>query len=107
VLKGLAKYRVALLCAEKDPLTCHRTILVCRHLRGRGFPIQHILADGSLESHEQAEERLLKRFEMEHPSLFVDHNERVEWAYDEQGLKIAYHQHSPLAEDELQSAGAS
>ena len=59
VLRGLRKYRIALLCAEMDPLTCHRTILVCRHLRGRGFPIQHILADGSLESHEAAENRLL------------------------------------------------
>ena len=58
VLKGLANYRVALLCAENDTLTCHRTILVCRHLRGQGFAIQHIHADGSLESHEAAEERL-------------------------------------------------
>src|SRR5712692_1910478 len=59
VIKGLSRYRIALLCAEKDPLTCHRTILVCRHLRWKGFPIQHILADGTLELHEAAENRLL------------------------------------------------
>jgi len=106
VLKGLVKYRVALLCAEKDPLTCHRTILVCRHLRGHGFPIQHIHADGSLESHEQAEERLLKQLELGQPSLFATHEQQVAQAYDEQGLKIAYRQNAILPEDELQSAGA-
>src|SRR5688500_10615354 len=30
VLKGVEKYRMTLLCAEKDPITCHRTILVSR-----------------------------------------------------------------------------
>jgi uncharacterized protein (DUF488 family) len=54
------KHRVALMCAEKDPLRCHRTLLICRHLRedfaGR---IRHILADGALESHEDLEQRLL------------------------------------------------
>src|SRR4051812_26369658 len=31
VRKGAQKYRLALMCAEKDPLECHRTILVCRN----------------------------------------------------------------------------
>lgn len=106
VLKGLVKYRAALLCAEKDPLTCHRAILICRHLRGHAFPIQHIHADGSLESHEQAEERLLSQLGLSQPSLFDTHERQVEQAYDEQGLKIAYRQNATLPEDELQSAGA-
>jgi len=32
--KGMATYRIALMCAEKDPLTCHRTILICRICAG-------------------------------------------------------------------------
>ncbi len=32
VLSGTARFRLALVCAEKDPLECHRTILVCRSL---------------------------------------------------------------------------
>ncbi|MCA9031595.1 MAG: DUF488 domain-containing protein, partial [Planctomycetaceae bacterium] len=40
--EGTLNYRVALMCAEKDPLTCHRTILICRQLRTE-FTIEHIL----------------------------------------------------------------
>ena len=80
ILKGLEKYRLALLCAEKDPITCHRTILVCKHLRGRGFPIQHILADGTLESHEALEERMLKVLGKVQPSLFASREQLVEQA---------------------------
>lgn len=31
--EGVLTLRIALLCAEKDPLDCHRTILVARHAR--------------------------------------------------------------------------
>ncbi len=33
VLEGIERSRVALLCAEADPLMCHRTILICRELK--------------------------------------------------------------------------
>ena len=60
VRTGMRKYRLALMCAEKDPLTCHRAILVCRHLRPVVGDIVHILGDGSLETHGEAETRLLE-----------------------------------------------
>ena len=45
--RGNAKRaRVALMCAEKEPLACHRTVLVGRHLAARGVAVAHILADG-------------------------------------------------------------
>src|SRR5262249_12681672 len=46
--------RVTLLCAEKDPLTCHRTILVCRNLRSESLAISHILEDGGIETNSDA-----------------------------------------------------
>jgi uncharacterized protein (DUF488 family) len=104
---GLGQYRLCLLCAEKDPLTCHRTILVCRHLRGLAFPIQHIHADGGLEPHEAAEERLLKLAGQEHPSLFASHHEQVEEAYEKQGLKIAYRESDSQPEDDFQPASVT
>ncbi len=39
---GLKKMSICLMCAEKDPLTCHRTILVANHLR-LDFPEIEIL----------------------------------------------------------------
>jgi uncharacterized protein (DUF488 family) len=107
VRNGLGKYNVALLCAEKDPLTCHRTILVCRHLRGLGFPIQHIHEDGSLESHEAAEERLLQITGDAEPFWFASRQNQIERAYDRQGLKIAYRQTTPAPEDEFHPAASS
>ncbi len=40
--------RTAVMCAERDPADCHRTLLICPHLP-EVFAIQHILADGSLQ----------------------------------------------------------
>lgn len=90
VREGAAKYRIALLCAEKDPLTCHRTILVCRHLRKDLIPILHILQDGRIESHHDAEQRLLSIAGKPGPDLFISETEAIEDAYDVQGERIAY-----------------
>lgn len=87
--KGLAAYRITLLCAEKDPLDCHRTILVCRHARVFA-EIQHIRFDGSLESHAAAEERLLKRCKIPSTDLFRSHESLLAQAYDERGREIAW-----------------
>lgn len=60
ISKGAKHHQVALMCAEQDPITCHRAILVCRHLRNIGSEINHILKTGDLETHEHLEQRLLK-----------------------------------------------
>ena len=58
VVQGTAKHRIALMCAEKEPLHCHRTLLVARALE-REVDVAHIHADGALESHRAAMDRLL------------------------------------------------
>ena len=52
-------HRVAIMCAEKEPLDCHRTLLVGHALDRREIRICHILASGNLEAHEDAMDRLL------------------------------------------------
>lgn len=89
--RGAARERIALLCTEKDPITCHRTILVCRHLREHAS-IAHILADGSLEPHQSLERRLLELHGL-HQLNFLNPKsptELLEEAYDRQGEQIAY-----------------
>jgi uncharacterized protein (DUF488 family) len=61
ILKGIKKHRLSLMCAEKDPLTCHRAILVCQHLRHFNLQIDHILRNGDLESHSHLEHRMLEK----------------------------------------------
>ncbi|KAF0159231.1 MAG: hypothetical protein FD159_701 [Syntrophaceae bacterium] len=88
--KGMATYRIALLCAEKDPLTCHRMILICRNLRGENILIRHILEDGSLEDNRDTEKRLMKLLKIDPADLFSTEEEQIQRAYDLQGEKIAY-----------------
>src|SRR4029079_17719237 len=54
-----ASRRVALMCAEKDPIGCHRAILVCPALVARGLAPLHIHADGRLETDAELGERPL------------------------------------------------
>ena len=59
IKKGLAKgYVIAFLCAEKDPINCHRSTLVARAFYERGYDVEHILYDGRLESQKALEERM-------------------------------------------------
>lgn len=58
--KGIAKYRIAILCTEKEPTQCHRFHLVSRFLHGE-LEIRHILADGSMIQHEELYGELKKQ----------------------------------------------
>src|SRR3954454_19000784 len=51
VERGLEQHTLALMCAEKEPLHCHRTLLVARNVEARGISVEHILEDGSVEPH--------------------------------------------------------
>lgn len=54
--------RTAVMCAEKDPLDCHRTWLISALLVQRGLDIRHILGDGTLETHSAVERRLMDTY---------------------------------------------
>jgi len=94
ILKGVEHYRIALMCSESDPITCHRTILVCRELKRicPGLKITHILGDGAEERQEMSEKRLINLHKLQ-PELFGDLTSTsglIEKAYDLQAEKIAY-----------------
>jgi uncharacterized protein (DUF488 family) len=86
---GASKYRIALMCAEKDPIDCHRALLVSRELHERGFGISHILADGRLETQKNLERRLLQKFRLPENDL-VSGREFVDEAYRKQEDRVAY-----------------
>lgn len=90
LVKGIEQYRVALMCAERDPLVCHRTILVCRHLVSRGVESEHILEDGRLEPRRDAEARLMSELGMQGAGLLRDPEELIDEAYERRGREIAY-----------------
>lgn len=88
--EGIRKYRISLMCAEKEPLECHRTVLVARHLDAAGHVVQHIHADGSLESHEDAMNRLLRQLHLPEHDMFRSRKDILADAYRLQEKRIAY-----------------
>ena len=50
---------IVLMCAEEDPLLCHRFLMICPALIERGIVPVHIRKGGALESQRDAEDRLL------------------------------------------------
>jgi uncharacterized protein (DUF488 family) len=60
LLLGAEDYTVALLCAEEDPLDCHRGLMIAPALAELGRPPLHLRKDGSLETTGDMERRLLK-----------------------------------------------
>jgi uncharacterized protein (DUF488 family) len=87
LLTAARTHRVAIMCAEKDPLDCHRTILVTRELIRRGESVAHILGSGAIESHEMTMQRLRDRLELEQDLFGGDVDEQ---AYELRGRQIAY-----------------
>lgn len=90
IKEGMKKYRLALMCAEKEPLECHRTVLVAKHLEAIGLTVQHIHADGSLESHDDAMSRLLRQLHLPEHDMFRSRNDVLADAYRLQEKRIAY-----------------
>jgi uncharacterized protein (DUF488 family) len=86
---GMREHRISLLCAEREPLDCHRTILVARELERAGVPVMHILPDGSLEEHGQVMQRLAASLKLA-TDLFTSHGDLIERAYEVRGAQVAY-----------------
>ncbi len=90
VKKGASEYRIALMCAEKEPLDCHRTILVARVLSEDGMAVRHILADGTIEEHSHTLKRLIGRLRVPSTDMFRSEESVIKDAYAKQGEQIAY-----------------
>lgn len=97
---GASEHRIALMCSEKDPVECHRAILISRSLREE-FEISHILDEDEIESHADLEVRLMRLRKQDHPTLFDSREELLELAYAQQAERIAYAEakETRLAED--------
>jgi uncharacterized protein (DUF488 family) len=53
LLRGIHKYRVAVLCGEENPLNCHRRLLVGKVLGNYDVNLQHIRGNGRVQSEEE------------------------------------------------------
>ena len=91
VVRHTGERRPALMCSEKEPLNCHRTLLIAQVLTARGMAVAHILADGGLESHAAAMDRLLDRLQLPRDGdLFRSREQLLADAVKRQARQVAY-----------------
>lgn len=66
-------YVFVLMCAEKNPYDCHRSIMISRVFYDNGYDVKHILADGNIESQNDIENQFLENYfpNRNQSSLFV------------------------------------
>ena len=94
IKQGMDRFCLALMCAEKDPLDCHRALLVARRLYENGTPVSHIRANEPLESQQDMESRLLALCKLPEGDMFKGRDEFLAEAYTIQGERVAYQDES-------------
>jgi uncharacterized protein (DUF488 family) len=94
LLEVAARSPICLICAEREPLDCHRCLLVARSLAQRGVAVGHILHDGKVEAHAETERRLLALDEKDVPQgcdLFTTgQHDRLAAAYRRRARVVAF-----------------
>lgn len=99
LVSGAKKYRICLMCAEKDPLDCHRTLLIAPALKQAGCDLRH-LVEGKVETQADAEDRMIAINGGDVPDLFTSAASDPEAGYKlaraRQIKRIA-----PMAEDAI------
>jgi uncharacterized protein (DUF488 family) len=90
LLAGARKQCLCLMCSEREPLDCHRCLLVARALAGRGVTIGHILHDGGIESQAATERRLLELAGEDNGLFATGQNEGLAAAYRRRARAVAF-----------------
>jgi uncharacterized protein (DUF488 family) len=98
VVEGARTHRVALMCSERDPMDCHRCLLVSRALVQRGVNMKHLLGDGGSIDQSAIEDRLLKLSSRRGEDLFAPQSERLAMAYREHARKAAFAKPRPMTD---------
>ena len=87
-------YNTVLMCAEKDPINCHRNIMVAKALRDKGFVIKHIMPDETIQTQNDIDTRLVQMYFNNVCQLsFFENNidsDLIEKAYTMRNAEIGY-----------------
>lgn len=106
IIDGIDKgYKIAVMCTEKDPIKCHRTILVSYSLSIKGVNVIHLVDEAAAKSQKDIEGELLKLYQSSLIKISFDdylsskekdnepdkvRKEMIEKAYRQKGKEIAY-----------------
>ena len=71
LIHGVARHRIALLCSEENPASCHRRLLIGKVLAERGIRSLHIRGDGKIQPEEELVREEHAQEDNVQPSLFA------------------------------------
>lgn len=92
---GAKAYRVAVMCSERNPVDCHRCLLVGRALKARGYIVRHLLPDGQSVDQDAIEDQLLKMADKSEADMFVSPRDMLAEAYRLRARKVAFAEADP------------
>lgn len=89
-------YTIVFMCAEKEPIQCHRTILVAREFDKLGFSVIHLMPNGITKDQRKIDEELLEKHfpNINQINMFeyqMSDEEYLDAAYKKQNEQIGYH----------------
>jgi uncharacterized protein (DUF488 family) len=96
LIEEARKSRTVIMCSEKEPINCHRSILISRVLVKEGVKVKHIIDEKEVLEHCCLEERLLKKFNIRETLFDTESSKQasIEEAYEQQE-KIILHKRQP------------
>ena len=94
ILKGREKYKIAFMCSEKNPIDCHRAIMVGNAFFKKGCSVKHILDNGLIKDHSDLNNELLNKYfpNRSQGDFFCQTNEKdlIDQAYQKRNIEIGY-----------------
>jgi len=90
LIEGSTKYKIAMMCSERDPLDCHRCLLVGRALAEKNISVKHVLSNGKVVNQIEVEKRLLELASGHSDDLLVPKDERLADAYRQRARRVAF-----------------
>jgi uncharacterized protein (DUF488 family) len=92
VISGSQKFRIAMMCAERDPMDCHRCLLVGRALYEKGLEVVHIEGNGQRLDHRGIEAKLIALAKQDpmQTDMFASDTELLNTAYQLHAKRVAY-----------------
>lgn len=91
---GSQNHNIAIMCAEKDPMTCHRSLLVAEYAKDHGLDFVHIHQNGDLETHDNMLKRAMAQYKIM-PDMLTDEDTCKKMAHQKLCTQFAYKRTSP------------
>lgn len=98
IKEGLSKgFNIVLMCSEKDPMACHRSIMIAKYFSDNNFIVKNILDNGVIITQEEITKKLVDIYFPNRDQISMlpeenikDYEELVRRSYRQRNEEIGY-----------------